>query len=45
MYSSSQEVENQMKYKIRKVLKIPPELKSGERKDLHLYMEHKLCHL
>lgn len=45
MYSSSHGVENQMKYKIKKMLKIPTELKSGEREDLHLYMEHKLCHL
>lgn len=45
MYSSSHGVENQMKYKIKKMLKIPTELKSGEGEDLHLYMEHKLCHL
>lgn len=32
MYSSSHGVENQMKYKIRKVLKIPTELKSGKGK-------------
>lgn len=35
MYNSTHGVENQTQYKIKNMLKIPPELKSGERENLH----------